>query len=231
MRVLHGWRRSLGGRRGRVLDSDEFATSDRSESWKAVARRFSADCEPGVSMSTMRWHTMMSVDGFVAGPNDDMSWAFDADLGDGEVLGEVVAATGSLLVGSRTQGVEDREQPGFYGGAFRGPFFVLRHGPHGPPPVVNGVTGVFLDVEVAEAVRIARAAAGGGDVGVLGADVARQCLAAGLIEEILVHVVPVLLGDGVRFLERPGGGLQRLRPVSTTVEGHTTALRFSVDAD
>ena len=47
-----------------------------------------------------------------------------------------------------TQDVEDRLQPGFYGGAFRGPFFVLRHDPPPEPPVVKGVTGQFLDVGI-----------------------------------------------------------------------------------
>ena len=88
---------------------------------------------------------------------------------------DVVGSTGALLVGRRTQDVEDRLQPGFYGGAFRGPFFVLRHDPPSKPPVVKGVTGRFLDVGIDEAVGIAKEAADGGDVVVLGANVARQC--------------------------------------------------------
>jgi hypothetical protein len=77
-------------------------------------------------MGQVRWHTMMSLDGFVAGPNDEMQWVFGVDGGDGGIAAEVVATTGALLVGRRTQDVEDRLQPGFYGGAFRGPFFVGR---------------------------------------------------------------------------------------------------------
>jgi hypothetical protein len=88
---------------------------------------------------------MTSLDGFIAGPGDDMQWVFDVDGGKGQTADEVVRATGALLVGRRTQDVEDRLKPGFYGGSFRGPFFVLRHDPPDEPPVVTNVTGRFLD--------------------------------------------------------------------------------------
>jgi hypothetical protein len=103
-------------------------------------------------MSKVLWHTMMSLDGFIAGPNDDMQWVFGVDGGAGQTSDDVVGSTGALLVGRRTQDVEDRLQPGFYGGAFRRPFFVLRHDPPSKPPVVKGVTGRFLDVGIDEAV-------------------------------------------------------------------------------
>jgi len=173
------------------------------------------------------WHTMMSLDGFIAGPNGDMSWAFGMDAGSGETVDKVVASTGALLVGRRTQDVEDRLQPGFYGGAFRGPFFVLRHDPPPDPPVVKGVSGRFLDVDIDEAVTIAKEAAGDGDVVVLGAKIARQCLEAGLLDEIIVHVAPVLLGDGVRLFERAGSPPVKLDPISSVHEGGTTVLRYS----
>jgi dihydrofolate reductase len=179
-------------------------------------------------MSKVLWHTMMSLDGFIAGPNDDMQWVFGVDGGAGQTSDDVVRSTGALLVGRRTQDVEDRLQPGFYGGGFRGPFFVLRHDPPSEPPVVKGVTGRFLDVGIDEAVRIAKEAAEGGDVVVLGANVARQCLEAGLLDEIIVHVAPVLIGDGVRLFERPGGEPVRLEWISSVDEGETTVLRYSV---
>jgi dihydrofolate reductase len=64
-----------------------------------------------------------------------------------------------------------------------------------------------------DAVAAAKAAAGDAYVNILGADVARQCLGAGLVDEILVGIVPVLLGDGVRLFDLPGGatiGLERI---------------------
>jgi dihydrofolate reductase len=179
-------------------------------------------------MGKLLWHTMMSLDGFIAGPNDDMSWAFGLDAGSGETVDKVVASTGALLVGRRTQDVEDRLQPGFYGGAFRGPFFVLRHDPPPEPPVVKGVTGRFLDVEIEEAVTIAQKAAGEDDVVVLGANIARQCLENELLDEIIIHVAPVLVGGGVRLFERAGGEPVKLRPITSVDEGGMTVLRYSV---
>ena len=173
------------------------------------------------------WHTMMSLDGFIAGPNDDMSWAFGTHAGSRETVDAVVSSIGALLVGRRTQDVEDRVQPGFYGGAFRGPFFVLRHDPPREPPVVKGVTGRFLDVGIEEAVTIAKEAADGGDVVVLGASIARQCLEAGLLDEVIIHVAPVLVGDGVRLFDRAGGEPVKLDPISAIDEGGMTVLRYS----
>ena len=178
-------------------------------------------------MANVRWHTMMSLDGFIAGPGDDMQWVFDVDGAEGETADEVVRATGALLVGRRTQDVEDRLQPGFYGGSFQGPFFVLRHDPPDQSPIVKGVTGRFLDTTIEEAVAIAREAAGGLDVSVLGADVARQCLEAGLLDEILVHIAPVLLGGGVGLFERPDGTPVQLEPISSATKGETTVLRYA----
>ena len=122
----------------------------------------------------MLWHTQMSLDGFIAGPADDMRWAFEAEDGPDEIIDEVVRSTGALLVGRRAQDVEDQDQPGFYGGEYRGPFFVLRHDPPDEPPIVKGITGRYLDVDIDEAVAIAQRSAGDGHVGIVGADVARH---------------------------------------------------------
>jgi dihydrofolate reductase len=179
-------------------------------------------------MGKVLWHTMMSLDGFIAGPNDDMQWVFGVDGGAGETADEVVKSAGALLVGRRTQDVEDRLQPGFYGGAFRGPFFVLRHDPPSEAPVVKGVIGQFLDVNIEKAIRIAKDAAADGNVVVFGANVARQSLEAGLLDEIIVHVAPVLVGNGVRFFNRPDGQGVKLESISSVQEGETTVLRYAV---
>src|SRR5256885_9928908 len=141
-------------------------------------------------MGKVLWHTMMSLDGFIAGRNDDMQWAFGVDGGPSRTIEEVLRSTGALLVGRWTQDVEDRLQPGFYGGAFRGPFFVLRHDPPSEPPVVKGVTGQFIDVPIQKAVAVAKEAAGGADVVVLGANVARQILEAGPLRRNHLHGAP-----------------------------------------
>lgn len=179
-------------------------------------------------MGKLIWQTMMSLDGFIAGPNDDMSWVFGADSGPSETIARVLSTTGALLVGGRTQDVEDRLQPGFYGGAFRGPFFVLRHNPPPHPPVVKGVTGRFLKVGIKEAVTIAKEAADGGNVVVLGANIAKQCIEEELLDEIIIHAAPVLVGGGVRLFERTGGELVKLEPISSAAEGGMTVLHYSV---
>ena len=179
-------------------------------------------------MGKLLWHTMMSLDGFIAGPNDDMQWVFGVAGGPSRTTDEVLRSTGALVVGRRTHDVEDRRQPGFYGGAYRGPFFVLRHDPPPDPPVVKGVTGKFIDVDIEEAVTIAKEAAGDDDVVVLGANIARQCLEGGLLDEIIVHVAPVLVGNGVRLFERAGGEPVQLDPISSSDEGAMTVLRYAV---
>ena len=139
-------------------------------------------------------------------------------------FGHVLA---TLPANNRTQDVEDRLQPGFYGGAYRGPFFVLRHDPPADPPVVMGVSGQFIDLGIEDAVALAKDAADGANVVVFGASIARQCLEAGLLDEIIVHVAPVLVGAGIRLYESPGGAPIRLDPISSHEEGETTVLRYT----
>ena len=180
-------------------------------------------------MSKVLWHTQMSLDGFIAGPNDDMRWAFEAESGgQDETIDEVLDRVGALLVGRRTQDVEDREQQGFYGGAYNGPFFVLRHDPPEHPPIVKGVTGEVLNVSIEEAIERARSAAGGKDLVILGANIAKQCLAAGLLDEIIVHLTPVLLGGGVRLFDQPDGLPVKLKRTFVAERGQLTAIGFEV---
>ena len=104
-----------------------------------------------------------------------------------------------------------------------GPFFVLTHEPPDPPDA--GVT--FLSGDIGAAVTTALDAAGGKNLEILGADVAGQCLRRGLVDEILVYVMPVLLGDGIRF-SPPGLPRIDLEPVSSTRSRDVTILRFRV---
>ena len=93
---------------------------------------------------------------------------------------------------------------------------------------MKGVAGQFLDMGVEQAVAVAQKAAEGANVAVLGANVARQCLEAGLVDEIIVHVAPVLVGGGVRLYESADGTAVRLEAISSRVEGETTVLRYAV---
>jgi dihydrofolate reductase len=74
----------------------------------------------------------------------------------------------------------------------------------------------------------AKAAAGDKYVNVIGAEVARQCLAAGEIDEIFVCIAPVLLGDGVRLFDHPGGSNVKLERLSISQAPHATNLWLRV---
>jgi dihydrofolate reductase len=171
----------------------------------------------------------MSLDGFIAAAGHAMDWGNGRQLGDfvaPDEFHEIAAATGAMLVGRRTSDVGDRmeaEKPGSVDYPFSGPIFVLTHRP--PQPPNPGVT--YLTGDIAEAVATVRSAAGGKNVEILGADVAAQCLQRGLVDEILVYLLPVLLGDGVRF-SPPGLTRIDLEPVSSTRSRSVTILRFRV---
>jgi dihydrofolate reductase len=169
----------------------------------------------------------MSVDGFTAGPGDAMDWIFDFMAPIEEEFPEIMAATGAMLIGRRTYEVGKRMAanrsevtPAYDGGAE----FVLTHEPPDPPD--PGVT--FLSGDIGEAVATALRAAGGKNLEILGADVAGQCLRRGLVDEILVYVLPVLLGDGTRFFSSPGLARIDLEPLESTRSGAVTVLRFRV---
>lgn len=174
----------------------------------------------GVDLGLVVVNRAVSVDGFIAGPDDAMGWIFE-HLGQ-DPFPEVRPATGAMLVGRRTHEVAQRmsKPDGDYDG---GPVFVLTHRP--PVEPVPGVT--FLTGDLTEAIATAQAAAGGKNLEILGADLASQCLRRGLVDEVLVYVVPVLLGDGVRF-STPDLGRIDLEPFSNQQSGDVTMLRFRV---
>ena len=165
---------------------------------------------------------VMSLDGFIAGPGDAMDWIFDFVAED--YFNENAAATGAMLVGRRTYEVGKRMNAGKERGyPVAGPTFVLTHEPPTPPdPSVT-----FLKGNIGDAVALALDAAGGKNLEIIGANVAGQCLQRGLVNEILVYVLPVLLGDGIH-LSAPGLGRIDLEPVSSTQSGAVTILRFRV---
>jgi dihydrofolate reductase len=183
----------------------------------------------GTRLGNVVVNRSMSLDGFIAGPGHRMDWGGGRPLADFVApadVAEIAAATGAMLVGRRTWEVGDEMKaadPGSVDYPFSGPMFLLSHRPLDPPdPSVTILTG---DIEAA--VGTALAAAGGKSLEVLGADVAGQCLERGLVDEVLVYVLPVLLGDGIRF-SPPGLSRVDLEPVSSTRSGDATILRFRV---
>lgn len=163
------------------------------------------DTERQTASGKVLWHFTMSLDGFVAGPNHAMDWmtGFSARPG---LVDEYVETTGAVLGGrAGWDSIVDDTRP--YGGAWTGPLFVLTHHPEDAQPA-EGVT--FLSCDVAEARQIGLDAAGGKNLEVFSPTIGRQLLERGLIDEIDLHIAPVLLGDGIRLFDNPGGTPVRL---------------------
>ncbi|HEY2553557.1 MAG TPA: dihydrofolate reductase family protein [Streptosporangiaceae bacterium] len=174
----------------------------------------------------------MSLDGFIAAPGDEMNWIFDFMAPDAAWLKETAAATGAMLIGRRTGEVGDRMEADQARGSesrgegypFYGPMFVLTHRPPDPPdPDVT-----YLSGDIGEVVATALEAAGGKELAILGADVAGQCLRRGLVDEIEVYVLPVLLGDGIRFYSSQGLARIDLEPLDSRRSEGVNILRFRV---
>lgn len=157
------------------------------------------------------WHFTMSIDGFVAGRDHRMDWMTGFSVRPG-LVEEYVETTGAVLGGRDgwDQGTADSRP---YGGAWRGPLFVLTHHPKDAAPA-EGVT--FLNCDVTEAVRIGLAAADGKNLEVFSPTIGRQLLERGLIDEIDLHLAPVLLGDGIRLFDNPGGQPIRLQQLEAS---------------
>jgi dihydrofolate reductase len=184
------------------------------------------------------WHITMSLDGFIAGPDDSMDWLVAEWSDDGRdtrdvqverstVANDVLASAGAILGGRRWYDVATRRYhgvAGIYGGKWTGPVFVITH----RPPDDDDPSVTFISDGIEHAVAAANAAAAGKNVIAFGANVARQCLRAGLLDEIVVHLAPVLLGDGVRMFE--AGDMKPVGLTRTTLaaSGQIVDLRFDV---
>jgi dihydrofolate reductase len=194
-----------------------------------------------------------SLDGFVAGPSPTLEeplgqggeqlheWIFTlaswrerhgrsggATNPDDEVMAENLASTGAVLMGRRMFS-GDPKADSWWGDdpPFRVPVFVLTH--HERSPMQRGsTTYTFVTDGVEIAVEQARTAAGDRNVSVAGgASVAQQVLSAGLMDELEIHVVPILLGGGRRLLDGldPSIRLERVRVVDSPAVTH---LRYRV---
>lgn len=178
-------------------------------------------------MGKVLYSVTMSLDGFIAGPGGDMSW-LTGHLGPNPVVEELIGRIGALLVGGRTFRGDDPHkgtaaEGKAFGGGWSGPQFVLtRHAPDAPVP------GVTFVGDLGSALAKATAAAGEKYVNVLGAETARRCLDAGALDEILVCIAPVMLGDGVRLFDHPGGTTVALERLSLTSAPHATNIWMRV---
>jgi len=147
----------------------------------------------------------MSLDGFIAGPNHEIEplhdWIFEERATAGKaLLEEALAATGAVIMGRRTFDLVDGPQGwlGPDGTPFALPVFVLTS--EALEPVTKGVTEfTFVADGIQRAHALAGAAAGEKNVAVMGANTTQQALRAGLLDELTIHLVPVLLGSGIRL--------------------------------
>ena len=181
-------------------------------------------------MSRVVWHVTMSLDGFITGPDDAMEWAFEYPEAPIRLADEVMCSTGAILAGRRWYDVATERysgRQGIYGGKWEGPVFVLTH--RADDHDVSDPWITLLTSELDEAVRTARDAAGDKNLEIFGANLAAQCLDHGLIDEMVVHIAPVLLGGGVRLYGEAGSrGQVRLEPIDRAEAGELQSLRYRV---
>jgi dihydrofolate reductase len=160
-------------------------------------------------------HFTMSLDGFVAGPDHDMSWLAGITVPPG-LVDRYVASTGAIVAGRRGwDEAISAHRP--YGGKWSGPVFVLTHHPADGRPAES----VSYVDDLTSALEQAQAAAGDRNVEIFSPGIGRQALELGLLDEFDLHLAPVLLGDGVRLYDAPGGAVVPLR--------HADASRSVVD--
>jgi dihydrofolate reductase len=109
------------------------------------------------------------------------------------------------------------------------PVFILTHYPRDPVEMEGGTTFHFVTEGIASALEQAREAADGKDIMLWGGgNVAQQYLAAGLLDELELHVVPVLLGDGARLFDNLGDADVRLEQVRAVAAPGVTHLKYRV---
>jgi dihydrofolate reductase len=175
---------------------------------------------------------VVSLDGLIAGPGGSdaglYDWYLEPTGVSSPVIGELVEATGAIVMG-RGAFATGEAAGGWDDTPYRVPHFVITHHPP-PPPPGRTVEFVFVTNGVAAAIDAAKKAAGGRYVTIGGgADIARQCLIAGLVDELQLHVVPIILGEGVRLFS---GFDQPWRLTKTRVidAPNVTHLRYRVDS-
>jgi dihydrofolate reductase len=151
---------------------------------------------------------------------------------DSEVVEEVVQGVGAYIMGRKMfnvgEGPWDETWTGWWGEnpPYHKPVFVLTHHSREPLSMQGGTTFTFID-GIESALAQARTAAGEEDVAIAGgASVVRQYLAAGLLDELYLHIVPIVLGAGERLLDGVGDPI--LQPVKVVASPAVTHIKYRV---
>ncbi len=212
-------------------------------------------------MSELRFNITMSLDGYVAGPNQSLEhpigdgtehlhdWLFNTKTfhqmhgDDGgtegineDVMRETFDNIGATIMGRNMFGAGPGPWPeepwnGWWGDnpPYHTPVFVLTHYARAPLAMQGGTTFHFVTDGIASALEQAKSAAGGKDVSLAGgADVAQQYLAARLIDEMELHVVPLLLGAGERLFDNLADSDVKIELVRTLEGPSVTHLKYCI---
>jgi dihydrofolate reductase len=209
-------------------------------------------------MDLVTSHISISLDGFVAGPNQSLEnpigegglrlhdWVFTTaawlrqqgleggtDNEDSMVVDEVVANVETYIMGRKMfgggTGPWDQTWKGWWGDdpPYHTPVFVLTHHPREPLEMQGGTTFIFVTDGIESAMDQARAAAGDGVVSIAGgASTIQQFLAAGMLDELYVHIVPIILGRGERLFENVGDPV--LEPVKVIASPTVTHIKYRI---
>jgi dihydrofolate reductase len=156
-----------------------------------------------------------------------------ARTADSEVAERMMAGVGAFVMGRNMFGADrgdwDLSWTGWWGDdpPYHAPVYVLAHREREPLEMQGGTTFHFVTDGIESALDQARAAAGGQDVQIAGgASTVNQYLAAGLLDELFLHVAPIVLGGGERLFD--GVGDMRLDPVEVIPSPATTHVRYRV---
>ena len=198
-------------------------------------------------MSLVTCHMSISVDGFVAGPDQSLDnplgiggpqlhkWHMGEPGNDADrrMTEELMTPKGAYVMGRNMFGPIRGDWAGDWQGwwgdepPYHAPVFVLTHYPHDPIELKGGTTFHFVTDGFDAAFAQAQAAADGGGIGIAGgASAARQALAAGVINELILDVAPVLLGRGERIFD--GSVDPSLEVVEVAASPYSTHIHYRV---
>jgi dihydrofolate reductase len=206
------------------------------------------------AMSHVICQISISLDGYVAGPNQSIDnpigeggmrlheWVFaawddkaegDARSADAKVADTLMQGVGAYIMGRNMfgpgRGEWDESWQGWWGDdpPYHTPVYVLTNHPREPIEMEGGTTFHFVTDGIESALEQARAAAGDAHVSIAGgASTVRQYLAAGLLDELYLHVAPVTLGVGERLLDDVGG--VTFEPVEVVASPAVTHVKYRV---
>src|SRR5690625_1398640 len=200
-------------------------------------------------MSKVILDISMSLDGFITGSNDDQkqplgdggeaiqSWLFSGDQSsyyndffklssiNREVFDESIPNTGAMIVGRRTFDIVN----GWEGShPIQGvPIIVVTH--EVPESYIKGNTRfIFATDGIENAVKQAKDAANGKNVSIGTASIAGQCIKAGILDEMHLHVAPILMGNGIRLFEHIGTNQIKLESQQVTDGTDVTHLKYKL---